>query len=71
MRMRPIPLKPLYVPPAIEQLTKLAKMILEDKELDNWLFTHTLNVDHYHQLVNALSVIANARFVEWVKNEQG
>jgi len=52
-------------PKKIRRIRKLAKQILEDKELDAWLWEHTHSPEHYDSVKDALRYIATTRFVEW------
>lgn len=54
-----------YIPNKVQDLINLAQEIKNDKELKSWLWTHTMDEDHYHSIIRALSFLGNINLVKW------
>jgi len=53
------------LPNKIRMIIGLAKSILNDKEIDNWVFHHTATEYAYDGFFDLIRTLANFRFVEW------
>ena len=53
------------IPQKLVVIRRLAKEILEDEELDKWLWNHTATINHYNNIIDTLKAITRWQFVKW------
>ena len=57
-----------YIPKPIFQIMVLAEKIRKDKSLDKWIWKHTQSPGHYDAIMDALKLLSDPRFVEWLED---
>jgi len=53
------------LPLKLRRLKELVEDILEDKELDDWLWNHTATINYYYHIIDTLKAITKWQFVKW------
>ncbi|MCD6562462.1 MAG: hypothetical protein J7K23_00940 [Thermoproteales archaeon] len=57
------------IPKKLKELIEKAREVYHDQKMIGFIFEHTESLDHYHTIIDALRLLADPGFVEWVAEE--